>query len=504
MTDKIILWEEGGFFSYLLANSLQQKHECEIYAIVDATNKRKKFFEKQQFVKFKKVWHLHDHISQLKKHADLKYLSDIEKKYDVNLWLLAHNERLFNKYNEFYKFTKDEILSILEDECRLFEQIISEVKPDFLITLETALHHHHLFYEMCRASNVKIMMLNQSKFGYKCLISQELHKLDEKEDLSNIESSNRDFLALQDYLKKFDMSKQLITHKNKFMSSKKEKIKAAFQFFISDNSNIKTNFGYYGRTKLKVLTTVIRNSLKKKYREYYINKNLVKQISSETPFVYFPLHQEPERVLLIGAPFYTNQLEVIKQIAKSLPIGFKLCVKEHPTQAIREWRPISIYKQIQELPNVELLHPSVKTDEIFKKCSLIITINGTAGLEGAFYGKPSIIFTDLGYSVLPSVDILQSLDDLPHTIHSSLQKTVNPADVDKYVNLLEKNSFDFDLIGFYSLCNDYFYYGGYLLDVKIQLNKMKLFLDKYEPIFNNIAIQFIKKIRDLKDSTLDI
>ena len=43
-----------------------------------------------------------------------------------------------NEYNEFYKFSREEILSILEDECKLFEKIL-EIKPKFLISTKRLL-----------------------------------------------------------------------------------------------------------------------------------------------------------------------------------------------------------------------------------------------------------------------------------------------------------------------------------------------------------------------------
>ena len=46
--------------------------------------------------------------------------------------------------------------------------------------------------------------------------------------------------------------------------------------------------------------------------------------------------------------FYTNQIEIIRHIAKSLPIGYKLCVKEHPAMNTRGWRSVSDYKEIMD------------------------------------------------------------------------------------------------------------------------------------------------------------
>ena len=60
--------------------------------------------------------------------------------------MLISADSLFTKYNKSYKFSRDEILSILEQECRLFESIINEVKPDFLAIKTTDWHQNHLFY----------------------------------------------------------------------------------------------------------------------------------------------------------------------------------------------------------------------------------------------------------------------------------------------------------------------------------------------------------------------
>lgn len=497
MNKKIIFWIDSNPFTFILAHSLQKKLSYELYSITDITDKPKKFFQNQNFVSFKQNWFLHDNIKKNLHSIDYDFLTLFEEKYGINLWLLSQNERLFNHYNEYYLFSTNEILSILEDECKLYDSILEEVKPDFFITKETALHHHHLFYEMCRAKNVKILMLNQSKFGYKCLISQELHKLDFPENLEHVKSNNRNFDQLQDYLKSFNMQKQLIDHKNKFLSSKKEKIKAALEFlFFTKNTNIQNNFAYRGRTKLRVLYKEFFYSLQTRKNENYLNMISSDKIPT-SKFVYFPLHQEPERVLLIGSPFYTNQLETIRHIAKSLPIDYSLVVKEHPTQSIRGWHKPEFYQLIQNLPNVTLLHPSTQNDKIFKNCSLVISVNGTAGLEAAFYGKPSIIFTDLGYSILPSVNILNSISSLPDLIRKTLKIKVNNNDVDRYVNLIEENSFDFDLFKFITSYQNYFYYGGHLADVEIPLEKMKNFIEDQRSLFDSLSEYYLKKIEEL-------
>ena len=136
-----------------------------------------------------------------------------------------------------------------------------------------------------------------------------------------------------------------------------------------------------------------------------------------------------------------------------------------------------------------------------KKCSLLITINGAAGLEAAIYKKPSIIFSEgehFSYSNLPSVHKLKSIDELPIAIRSSLRKKVDPNDVDKYFNLLGANTFDFDMFGFDLDYHNYFYYGGSLLDVEIPVEKVQKFIKKHESSFNTVADEFIKKINSFE------
>ena len=498
MADKIIFWLNANMLFFGLATNLQKTYDCKLYAVIDITNRTKKFFEEQNLVNFQKIWFLHDHIQKTYK-IDIDYLRNFEKKYSINLWQLGFNERIFYQHNEFYKFTQDEILSILEKECKLYESILDEIQPDFLITNETALHQQHLFYEICRKRGIKVLMLNQSKFAYKCIISQELHKLDSMPALSKIPSKKRTFDELLNVLTSTDNTKQLQLYSKNFGNSKSSKLKAVSEYiFKSDNSNTETHFSYYGRSKFKVLVDYLIKSRKATTRKSFIDKYLEYEIYDNEQFVLFTLHQEPERTLLIAAPFYTNQLEVIRHIAKSLPPGYKLYVKEHFSQLLREWREISYYKEIIEIPNVRLYHPSAIIEPLIQKSSLVISIGGTTSFEAAFYQKPSIIMADLGFAILPSVQKLNSLEELPLMIRHGLETKVNSDDLDKYLSILDEHSFDFDLKGYESNEANSFRYGGNYQDTIITNEQMKSFLDENQNLFDMLTNQHIKKLNYFK------
>ena len=491
--DKVLFWISGALTSFCLSYYLQKKIDSDFFAIIDAYDKPRVFFENQNLVTFEKTWFYHDFFKNIKK-PDLKYLSNFEKKYDINLWNLVINERIFYRFNSIYKFSNDEILSILEHECKFFEKILSDVKPDFLIMFESTLHQEELFYTMCKKIGIKVLIFSEPNIS-RCIISENPRKLDTPINFQIVKSTNKNFSELRSYRKSFSTYTTIQNYKEKFKVSNLELLKSTFKFLFSENQHIKTHYTHRGRTKFKVLKDEIRKKRNRKSRYSFINSNFKSKIKFNEKFIYFPLAVDEERNLLIGASHYTNQVEVLRNIAKSLPIDYKLYVKENPAQIIRYWRSISEYKEIMDIPNLTLIHPNFPTEEIYKNCSLVIAIGGSSGLDAAFYEKPSIIFADLGYSILPSVSKLNSIEELPKLISESLTKKVDSQDLEKYITTLHENSFEFDVMGFETKYNEFFYHDGDYLDVPIQESKMKQFLENEKNVLETLASEYLKKIK---------
>ena len=52
MKEKILVWINSSLVYFGLCKSLQEKYDCELYAIYDITVKPKKYFQTQKIVKF--------------------------------------------------------------------------------------------------------------------------------------------------------------------------------------------------------------------------------------------------------------------------------------------------------------------------------------------------------------------------------------------------------------------------------------------------------------------
>jgi len=499
MTNKIIFFLTNDYTHYCLSYAFQKKSDDRIFAISEVTSRPKKFFENQKLVNFEKLWFFHDQIKKKITKPDLNYLKEFEKKYKINLWQLVQNERIFLYFKNFHRFSSHEILNILEQECRFFESVLEEIKPDFFFTRIPSLHHQELIYQMCKNTNVKTVAMNYTLLAKKCMISQENKKLDDTNGFGGTEYKNKSFEELQSYLHSFDLVKQLEDKLVKPRSSKTEKINSLKEYLLNfDSENTKTHYTYYGRSRKKVFFYYIIDYIKTKIRKSFIDNNLNLSSKFDEPFVYFPLHMEIERTTLIGAPYFTNQIEVIRSVAKSLPINFKLYVKEHPGQILRSWRSVSEYKDIMNIPNVELLHPNFPKEELYKNCSIVFSIAGTAGFEAACYDKPAITLVELNYSLLPSVSKLKSFEDLNSLIQKKILEKVNVEDVNKFLKLFEKNVSNFDWTSFSNKLSDEFFSGN-IQDAEISEEKMRSFLDKNYNTIEVFADDHINKIKWLNE-----
>lgn len=131
----------------------------------------------------------------------------------------------------------------------------------------------------------------------------------------------------------------------------------------------------------------------------------------QTHFVFFPLATEPETALQMLSPEYHYQLTAIASVARDLPAGATLAVKEHFVAAGR--RPADFYGQICEFKNVRIINMSELGLETARASTAVVTISGSAGFEAAVLGKPVISFgRHNSYNFLPHVMVVNDVSEL--------------------------------------------------------------------------------------------
>jgi len=493
MKKKILVLWGAEFTHFCLTYALQKKLDAEYYAIIDSPSSHNKFFDSQLLVKLTKKWYLHKQI-QHNKNPDIDYLSDVEKKYNLNLWQITLNERIFYRFFNFHKFKRDEILSIEEQVIKFYECVLDEIKPDYLIIKLPHLHHQDLLIKICREKHIKILMLNLSLIGPGTILMQKTNEYDELENFENTKYTTMTFEECNSFLRgtKDNMTRTAIQEK----TVGPKLFKMFFHFLFSNNEKINTNYDYYGRTKFRVISFEIKQILRRIIRKKFIDNNLIKNPNLKNSFIYMPLNVDMERAILMDAPYYTNHVETVRSVAKSIPINSWLYVKEHPAQIMRNWRSIKEYKELLEIPNVMLIHPDHPNEDLYRNCKMVISIAGTGSFEAAVFKKPSVILTDLRYDFMPSVERCHSIEELPSIIRQSLNKEIDYGVVSKYFHFVKSIVSDFNW-GKFNLEFNSTFYPNSNVDVDISEPKLKEFLNGHENVLDSLAEFHIKKMKFL-------
>jgi hypothetical protein len=420
--ENIIVWLDFDAYAYVnfgIISALSKLDKFNFIGIV-ANQENLSFFQNQQIIPFKKLIYYPDCYIQ-KPTFNLENLKKFEEKYELNLWLDVYTERSFYKYwTDFHKFTKEEILSIAENSISFFVDILEKFKPKLVLMQQAGENISNLLlYRIAKKMKIKILMPIPVHTHNTIIISDNIGSREISDEFKKLMKNfmNESEIYDEEFIKKSNMI-ETVNVQLKFNSNTtfSQKINHYIKRLSHNPEPIYKNIG---KTKLKMIKYKYQNHFEIKKRKQFLDNKSIKSIEDKK-FVYYPLQSEPEAKVLTESPFYSNQIALIENIARSIPIDLVLYVKEHPIQKTKLWRTIDDYKKILALPNVKLVHPSVNSQELISKSQGVVVINGSIGFEGLFYKKPIILFGDEYYDELSMVTKIISLTTLPDVINNAL------------------------------------------------------------------------------------
>src|SRR3989344_5528511 len=148
---------------------------------------------------------------------------------------------------------------------------------------------------------------------------------------------------------------------------------------------------------ISTIVANIRLANKGKLRSDYAR--VVKPADLKKPFVYFPLHFQPECTTTPQGGVFHQQILVAETLAAALPDGWELYMKEHPGQ----WwarakdryscvRYPGYYEPLARIPRAQLVPVDTNTYDLTDRSRAVAVINGTAGWEALLHGKCPLVF----------------------------------------------------------------------------------------------------------------
>ncbi len=141
-----------------------------------------------------------------------------------------------------------------------------------------------------------------------------------------------------------------------------------------------------------------------RYKTFIRNRNAVVSPSPslDVPFVYFPMHLQPEMSSCPLGDKFVDQLLALERLSQILPEGWKIYAKEniHQTEFMRGE---IFYNRLRKIKNLVFVPHHYNSHEMIAKAQVTATITGTAGWEALQFGKSVLAFGRPWYLSLPGV-----------------------------------------------------------------------------------------------------
>lgn len=140
----------------------------------------------------------------------------------------------------------------------------------------------------------------------------------------------------------------------------------------------------------------------------------------DVPFVYFPLHNQPEMSTQSLGGVFRDQLLAIEAVASVLPDGWKIYVKENPRQGAYARGPF-FFHRLNRIKGVQLVPSETSTYELSTHAQITATVTGTAGYEALRKGRPTLVFGRPWYRDFPGVHVWDEGIDLERIARSTFE-----------------------------------------------------------------------------------
>lgn len=233
------------------------------------------------------------------------------------------------------------------------------------------------------------------------------------------------YLALNDKLlaKKGTLSHNLVLLKN-------------FIFRTNQDSNDPTLYSNPIR-QFKIKTAEIYNRV---IFKNFISETSIDALPKDKKRILFTLHKQPEASIDVIGRYYENQLDLIHNIWRMLPMDYILLVKEH-SNAIGD-RNLKFYKTIKRLPKTYLINNKADTHQLLDTISAVFTVSGTIAYEAALKNKISFTFAPTFFNRLKGCQEIKWSDFKENTLECLIEQNTKGLDQEEFSSWLLKNSYD--------------------------------------------------------------
>jgi hypothetical protein len=422
-------------YQHLIAKKLKEKGVNVSYVT----------FSKEDEIFLKKRNELVDYIPSMIKRYKLvrstqSYLDEIEKKYNINTNLI-----LFADYDHS-KMKREKAMRLMIKHFMFWENYIKKKKANIIVGSSERFagvipylvckYHSTDYYFWTRSVIAGNYVLSECPAdGHLSILNAYWEK---NKDRTLSETESQDAQTVVDSITRKKKTLYLVVGTP---TIKMSDILFFFKRFFL-NIYIEKFNNPYAR-----VCSIAWNNTKKAFRKHFV-RFLYSKPELKKKYFFYPLHLDEDAQIILRAPHFADQIPLIHYIAKSIPSGYTLYVKEHPNNI--GGTSIRRLKEIQKIPNVELISPYFSSHDLTKNSKGIITINSTVGWEAILYQKPVIVLGTCFYDISGLVWKVRDLYELPSAVRLSLKTSIITKEkLLRFVNAVANTDYPGDLNFYY-------------------------------------------------------
>lgn len=155
-----------------------------------------------------------------------------------------------------------------------------------------------------------------------------------------------------------------------------------------------------------------------------------RQLPTDRPFLYYPLHVPADFALTVRSPEYLDQLATIDFLCRCAPLGWRVVIKEHPA-LIGAIDPVRMGDLLRRHDNLLLLSPTINNHKVLSLAEVVVTVNSKAGAEALLYRRNVFALGDSFYQDSPLVTRVRTLADLP-TLLAKPRREIDEGGVERF------------------------------------------------------------------------
>lgn len=398
--------------------------------------------EESNFVKSKienaKIYEIEKFLTEnwnTKSNCDLQDIGvNIE---DLNLWRMLYTDRFLVNYS------LEDCKKMIYLHFLFFNELFQNEKPRFFFNEAIAIFSSFVAFELGKRYQCEYVgfIIARDDAENKFFFVTDLHQRNKEMEYHYFNSSftneelNKAKLYLEDFRAKPSTPAYMLKNGKKPKFTWKMPL-YPIKYLLYKNQKCftqKVSYMTYNNAFRIINEPILQ------YVMYLRSINLYQKPVMGEKFYLFPLHFQPEASTLVCATKYEKQLFAIDNIAKSIPSGTMLYVKEHYSGLGH--RDIYFYKELQKYPNVRLINPYTNIHDLIKSSLACVVLTNTTGFEAILHGKKTFVLGEVFYDFFENAvkisDVYIEYEKL-----KNYDTCVNDSDILKFICSYKRSLYD--------------------------------------------------------------